>query len=97
MPNPTSYTWDTQSDLTGPVISLVEVIDAFTIRVIYNEPVVIAEATNALNYTFTGGLVAQSVVSETAASYVVTTSEQTPATSYTVTVNNIHDLIGNLV
>jgi len=96
MPNPTSYSW-TVGDSTSPSVSSVVVLDAFRIRVIYSEPVVSSEALIAGNYGFTAGLVATSVSEESSSSYIVSTSQQTPGQSYTLTVSNVHDLNGNLI
>jgi len=96
MSNPTSYSWVTNEDIVSPTISSIVVVDAFTLRVIYSEAVVSQEAVNPTNYSFNGGLTVQSITEETAASYLVKTSQQTPAFSYTLTVNNVHDLFGNV-
>lgn len=96
MANPNSYTWNSSSDVP-PFILNVEVLDAFTLRVIYNEAVVTAEATNVTNYSFTSGLAALQIISESSSVYVVTTSQQTAGQSYTLTVSNVHDLNGNVI
>lgn len=95
MPNPTSYSWTTVGDIVAPAISRVDVIDAFTLRVIYTEAVEAAGALDPANYAFTGGLTAQSVTQETDATYIVTTSQQTAGVSYTLTVSNVTDTSGN--
>lgn len=93
----TSYSWNLVPDNTPPVLSAVQVLDGFTLRVIYSKAVVVAQATVPANYGFDNGLVAQSVVSENSFSYLVTTSQQTPATSYLLTVSNVQDLFGNTI
>lgn len=96
MPNPTSYSWVAVNDPFPPTI-FVQTLDATTLRVIYSKGVVQSEATDIANYAFTGGLQALAIVSESPAYYLVTTSPQSPATSYTLTVSGVHDLDGNLI
>lgn len=97
MTNPTSYSWSLTGDVVAPVVYSASSQNGTTVIVIFSEPVVSSEALVAENYTFDGGLTSVSVgqVSETA--YQVTTTAQTPGTSYTVTVSNVHDLNGNLI
>lgn len=96
MSNPTSYTWNSQAGV-NPYILDVRVLDAFTLRVIYNEAVVQSEATNTTNYSFTSGLVALQVTAESSSVYLVTTTQQIAGQSYTLTVSNVHDLNGNAI
>lgn len=94
---PANYTWNAVNDAAPPTIQSASSVDAFTVRVIFSEDVLAEEALDASNYTFTGGLTAVSVSQESPAVYLVVTSAQTPAMSYTVTATNIHDLAGNLI
>jgi hypothetical protein len=95
-PNPTSYTWNAQVN-SKPFILDVIVVDAFTLRVIFNEGMVTEEATDTTNYTFTNGLVALQIVAQSASVYIVTTTQQAAGQSYTLTVSNVHDLNGNVI
>ena len=97
MANPTSYTWNAIPDGLPPTIIGVAVLDAFTLRVIFSEGMVTSEATNTVNYSFTGGLVALQIVQESSSVYIVTTTQQVAGQSYTLTVSNVHDLNGNLI
>lgn len=94
MSNPTSYTWNAVADITPPYIAQVIVLDAYTLRVIYSEPVVQAEAIITANYVIDNGLSVLGVVAENDISYIATTTQQTPAQTYTLTVSNLHDLNG---
>lgn len=93
---PATYVWTAMADAVAPTITA-QSLDAYHVRVIFSEEVVAAEALVASNYTFTGGLSSISVVKESPSVYIVTTSAQSPTSSYTVTASNIHDLAGNLI
>lgn len=80
-----------------PTVVGVNVIDAFTIRVIYSEPVEESGALVSTNYTFDNGLTASAVAKESDNTYMVTTSQQTSGISYTLTVSNVQDLFGNTI
>lgn len=80
-----------------PIIAQASAIDAFRVRVIYSEPVVVSEATNPANYSVSPTLSVFSVTSDSSSNFIVTTSQQTPGTSYTLTASNIHDEKGNLI
>ncbi len=97
MAQPTSFTWSVVT--SPPIISAVNAIDLNTIDVIFSEEVVVDEANNAANYSFSGGLTVRSVenVSGSSQRFRVTTSDQTAGASYTVTASNIHDISGNLI
>lgn len=94
MPNPTSYSWSASPDATPPTF-VVQVVDGFTIRVIYSEAVVLSQALDLDNYSFDLGLTATAIrqISETV--FEVTTSQQTPSVLYTLTVSGVSDLNGN--
>lgn len=63
----------------------------------FSEPVVEAEATTKTNYNIDNGLSVTDVAAVTSTTFLLTTTEMTPATIYTVTVSGIHDLAGNPV
>jgi hypothetical protein len=63
------------------------------VRVTYSKPVDAATATNPANYALSGGLAVLSAVLDPATErdVALTTSEQTPLTDYTLTINNVAD------
>jgi hypothetical protein len=75
----------------------VTVIDAFAVRVVFSEGMNPLEAVLTANYSFTGGLVASEIVRESDTTYRVATSEQSPGATYTLTVSNVHSLVGVLI
>ena len=94
---PTSYTWPVTG--ASPTVANVRSVDLTTIDVTFSEDMVLAEALDMANYAFSGGLTALSIVNVSGSSraYRVTTSAQTPAASYTVTVSNVHSLAGQAI
>jgi hypothetical protein len=68
-----------------------------TVEATFSEAVVAVEALAFSNYSFDNGLSAVSVAQVSSTIFIVTTSEMTPATIYTLTVSGIHDLAGNPV
>lgn len=75
----------------GPILIQASPVDGYHVRVTYAEPVVVSDATLALNYDVPGLLVFD-VVSESNTVYVIRTSLQTPGTTYTITANNVRAL-----
>lgn len=82
-----------------PYVVLAAAEDGYHVRVIFSETVVEAEALIASNYVVTGGagLTVYEAVKETNNIYKLRTSLQVVGQTYTVTVSNIHDLLGNLI
>lgn len=85
------------TDVVPPSIVLSRSIDARTVEVLFNEAVVEDEALTAANYSIDGGLTVSAVVKVTSSIYRLTTSKQAVGDLYTVTVSDIHDLVGNLI
>lgn len=79
-----------------PVIALASSVDGHTLRVVYSEAVVEADALDTANYSIPG-LTVVSIVKETDSVYLVTTSLQTPGAAYTLTVSNVRDLASNII
>jgi len=96
-PYPGPYVQNFYAVGVGPAIQIAFAPDGINVQCIFNEPVLASEAVIAANYVITGsgGLTVYSVVQETANSYLLSTSQQTPGASYLLTVSNIHDLHGN--
>jgi hypothetical protein len=88
-------------DVTRPTLNSVgSVGDQQTVAVFFSEPVAAAGATNAANYTISGGVTVLGARFGTdARSIVLTTSPMALRTTYTLTVNNVRDLatVPNLI
>ena len=82
-----------------PYVVVAGAEDGFSVKVIFSEPVVAAEALIPANYVITGGagLTVFEVTQENAQIFELRTSLQVVGQSYLVTVSNVHDLQGNLI
>ncbi len=69
-------------------------LDARTLIIVYNEPVMVQEALVPGNYMFTNSLNCINVVQNTTLQFTLTTSEMVPGTSYTV-VASVYSQNGN--
>lgn len=81
----------------GPVIAAINTVDARLIRVLFNKPVNVSDATNIANWSISSGGGPLSVISATMASVSqvnLITGKQTVGTNYTVTAS-VRDLAGN--
>ena len=79
-------------DVTAPTITSVAGSETFAIvTVVFSEAVTAATAGTAGSYGLSGGLTISSVTVVSPTTVQLTTSQQTPGTSYTLTVNNIQD------
>ena len=98
-PYPGPFTTNFTGIGTPPYVALAGAEDGFHVKVIFSEIVVESEALVAGNYLITGGagLTVYDVFKETDQVYRLRTSLQVVGQTYTVTVSNIHDLIGNLI
>lgn len=82
-----------------PYIVIVKGIDQTAIDVVFSEPVMTEEALEPTNYTVIGPDVVKVLAVEKVSdiTYRLTTTKQTRLVSYTVAVENIHDLYGNAI
>lgn len=81
-----------------PTLLLARAIDTRTTEVIFSVPMMAADALDPSKYNITGGahLVATTGVTQISAQiFRLTTTEQDPATLYTVTATGVRDLNGN--
>lgn len=92
-----SYILSFTSGTPLPVVISTLSIDARVVEVIFNNPMVLAEATNPANYEIDGGITVSAVTRVTSTTYRLTTSKQGLGVSYNLTVSGIHDIYGNLV
>lgn len=91
------FTYNFTATGIAPFITIATSLDAFRVQVNYSEPVVVADALVVGNYSITPSITIFSVVQNSPISYTLTTSQQTPGTSYTITVTNVRDLQNNPV
>jgi lysophospholipase L1-like esterase len=86
------------SDTSPPVVTSARANDAYTISVIFNEPVS-DSATNIGNYSLNGGaaILSASLDPVTRAVVSLGTSVQSPSVNYTLTLNGIQDRFGNTI
>ena len=83
-------------DVTPPEVVSAALLDSVTLHIIFSEPLEQTGAENSGNYSITNNI---SVLSASLSNSEVTltTSEHLPNLYYTVTVNNVTDLAGNLI
>ncbi|RJX40510.1 hypothetical protein D3P09_00345 [Paenibacillus pinisoli] len=92
-----TYT-STKSDTTKPTITAFERLGARVYVLTFSEQVDSGTATNANNYSFSGGLRITSLqLSSDKKQVTLTTSNQTNNTRYWLTVKNVKDLAGNVM
>lgn len=81
--------------INGFFVALAGAIDGTHVKVLYSKPPVVSDALNAENYTINNGVSVLGVVQETALSFILTTSPQTPNVQYTLFVTGVHDMAGD--
>jgi hypothetical protein len=86
-------------DVTAPVIDAVfSVGDPNRVTVIFSEAVDPVTAEQAGNYAVSGGItVSAALLGGDGRTVILTTSELSAAVTYTLTVNNVEDLAGNVI
>ncbi|MBW7454068.1 Ig-like domain-containing protein, partial [Paenibacillus sepulcri] len=85
-------------DLTKPKISSSKINADASIDVVFSEPVDAVTATNTANYQFNNGLVIRSIsLSSDKKKVTILTVKQASGTLYTLSVNNVKDLAGNVM
>jgi hypothetical protein len=95
-PNSTySYTFD-PGDVVGPVLLLVNIIDATTLEVMFNEPIEKSGAETAANYSIDQGItVSQATLDASRQIVRLKTSEHIADKTYKLRVSNIRDASEN--
>lgn len=87
-------------DLTPPMITTVEVIDATNIDVVFDETVELTTANTAVNYTVQPGIPVTTAVrdaTQLTRVHLVLSNALTNGGNYTLNVQNVEDLIGNAI
>ena len=82
-------------DTNPPVISSANAISETSVEITFNESLDQTTAENVANYSITGLTVSAASLNNN--KVTLTTSTQTESQSYTITVNNIEDLVGNVI
>lgn len=79
----------------GPGITRATSLDARTLQIVFNEPVLLGDALNPANYTITDNVQVLGSDYETDSSFSLTTSKQIAGHTYTV-VADVRDRAGNV-
>ncbi len=82
-------------DITAPRVTGAFFVNSSTVRVSFSEPIALPGAVDPSNYSINNGISVNSV-SYSGNQATLTTNAQTTG-SYTVTVNNVTDIAGNLI
>ncbi len=82
-------------DITPPEVVSATLIDSNTVNIIFSEPIEQSGAQNENNYSINNGITVLSA-SLSGSEVTLNTSDHSPGT-YTLTVNNVADLAGNLI
>jgi len=87
-----------EADTTPPEVSSAQLDNATTLLVYFSEEIQSSSASNLNNYSINNGIqITNAVLSGNNMSVQLSTSDHTVGQSYTVTVNNVLDLAGNLI
>jgi hypothetical protein len=84
-------------DVDPPLLVQATASSLTTVTVQFNEALDQTTAETVANYSISGGLTVNAAVLSSSTVVTLTTSEQTAAQSYTITVNNVADLAGNAI
>ena len=83
------------TDQVGPVVTLVKVIDAEHLDVLFNERVATDEGNRSTNYTISGAVEVKTAILDAGRRIVhLTTSRHSPQTLYVLRINNVIDEAG---
>ena len=97
-PNTTVYySWD-QNDETKPTITSVELVGSDHIQIDFSEPVEQNSAKTLGNYQVSNGITISSAsLTADFRSVILTTSEHTPGSDYTISISNVKDAASNVM
>lgn len=85
-------------DSTPPNVLSASVINPTTIQLTFSESLEPNSALNKLNYSINNGIIINSIsLSTDAMEVTLITSQNAPNQNYTITINNVKDLQGNLI
>lgn len=85
-------------DIISPTLLTATVINSTTIELGFSESLESASALNKLNYTINNGIVVNSVsLSSDSKKVTLSTTQNAANQTYTVVVNNVKDLAGNII
>jgi len=92
-----NYSWS-GNDETAPEIIEVKLLNYDLLKITFSEPVDENAAVDLSNYALSSGIsISGATIDETFRIVYLSTSEHSPGGSYSVTVNNIHDDVGNRI
>ncbi|MBN2103835.1 Ig-like domain-containing protein [bacterium] len=97
-PNTTAtYSWD-QNDETKPTVTSVALVGTDHVQVNFSEPVEQNSAKTLSNYQISGGIsISSASLTDDFMSVILTTSQHTPGSSYTISISNVKDAASNVM
>lgn len=86
-------------DTAAPEVASTKALSATQVEIIFNETMNFADITNLDNYTIGNGVTIESVLVENPSNdtVILSTTELTPDTVYTITINNVRDENDNAI
>ena len=86
------------NDVTSPEIISASLLDSIKLEILFSEPVESSSALNISNYSITNGInVLSGFLSTDNNKLTLNTTPHTFAQQYTITINDVRDLAGNLI
>ena len=86
------------NDVTSPEIISASLLDSVKLEILFSEPVESTSALNISNYSITKGIsVLSGLLSTDQNKLILNTTSHTVGQQYTITLNNVRDLAGNLI
>ncbi|MEA3476436.1 MAG: Ig-like domain-containing protein, partial [Candidatus Cloacimonadota bacterium] len=87
----------TGGDITPPTLVSANATSSTTVNIIFSEQISQQSAETVSNYNINGLTVSEANLQIDEKTVILTTSEQTEGTIYTITINNVEDVAGNPV
>lgn len=96
--NSANYNYSVNTDVTPPTLLSAQIMEANELVLDFSEAISVNQIGNPNNYTITGGVrVLGASLSESGRRLFLTTTNQDTNRIYSITVNNIQDLAGNVI
>ena len=86
-----------ENDTTPPTLASANAISTTSVQVTYDEQVDETTATNIANYSITNLTVTSAILQALGKTVQLITTNQAAGYNYTITVNNVQDLAGNII
>ena len=91
-----TYSWD-QSDEVKPYVTSVELVNLNLLQINFSEPVEQNSAKTLSNYQISGISIVSVSMTDDFRSVILTTSDHTPGSSYSVAISNVQDASANVM